>query len=78
MLDALGGALTSNPSIQVSLLDYRNGSLQAQLQAGSVVDLDAVKTALSQQAAYSVKLDSVSVIGNQATGRLNLQGASPP
>jgi general secretion pathway protein L len=78
MLDALGGALAANPSVQVSLLDYRNGSLQAQLQAGNAVALDGIKTALGQQAGYSVKLDSVSVTGNQATGRLILQGASSP
>ena len=78
MLDALGGALATSPSVQVSLLDYHNGNLQAQLQAGNVAALDGIKTALSQQAGYSAKLDSVSVSGNQATGRLSLQGASPP
>jgi general secretion pathway protein L len=77
MLDALGTALSANPTVQVSLLDYRNSSLQAQLQAGSVVALDAIKTGLSQQGSYSVKLDSVSVTGSQATGRLILQGATP-
>lgn len=78
MLDALGGALNNNPGVQVTTLDYHNGSLQAQLQAGNATSLDALKSALSQQATYTVKLDSVTVAGSQAQGRLILQGANPP
>lgn len=74
LLDALGGGLASNPSIQVLGLNFQGGSLQAQLQAADVGSLDALKTTLAKQNGLAVSLDSVNASGSQVTGRIVLGG----
>jgi type II secretion system protein L len=75
LLDALGDGLASNPSIQVTGLNYQGGSLQAQLQATDVGALDALKTALARRSGLNVSLDSVNASGGQVTGRMVLAGS---
>jgi type II secretion system protein L len=70
LLEVLGNALAGNPTVQISALNFRGGNLQAQLQAGDVGSLDALKAALGQQPGLSVNLDSVSASGNQVSGRI--------
>jgi len=77
LLEVLGNALAGNPAVQISALNYQGGNLQAQLQAGDVGSLDALKAALSQQPGLSVNLDSVSASGNQVSGRLLLGENAP-
>lgn len=76
LLSDLAGAMAASPSIQVIAVDYRNGTLEAQLQAGDIGALDALKTALSRQNGLTVTLDSVSAAGSQVTGRLALSGGA--
>lgn len=76
LLDALGTALGSSPSVQVLGISYQSGNLQAQLQAGDIATLDALKTALSKQTGVSANLDSVNAAGTQVTGRLVLSGGT--
>lgn len=77
LLDGLGTAVASNPSVQINALNYQDGSLQAQLQASDVGALDSIKNALSQQAGLAVNLDSVSATGGQASGRVTLAAGKP-
>ncbi|HEV2110404.1 MAG TPA: type II secretion system protein GspL [Gammaproteobacteria bacterium] len=74
LLDALGSAVTVNPSIQVIALNYQGGSLQAQLQANDISALDAFKSSLGSQASINANLDSVNASSNQVTGRITLTG----
>lgn len=76
LLSDLGGAMAANPSIQVIAVDYRSGTLEAQLQASDIGGLDALKTALSKQNGLTVTLDSVSAAGSQVTGRIALSGGA--
>lgn len=76
LLSDLGGAMAANPSIQVIAVDYRNGTLEAQLQASDIGSLDALKATLSKQSGLSVTLDSVSAAGSQVTGRIALSGGA--
>lgn len=75
LLDALGGGLASNPSVQVMGLNFQGGSLQAQVQASGVGSLDALKATLAKQSGLTVSLDSVNATGNQVTGRIVLGGS---
>lgn len=75
LLDALGGAVTANPSIQVIALNYQGGSLQAQLQANDIGALDTLKSGLGSQVGISANLDSVNASGSQVTGRITLTGS---
>ena len=77
LLEVLGSALAGNSMVQISALNYQGGTLQAQLQAGDVGSLDALKAALGQQPGLSVNLDSVSASGNQVSGRLLLGENAP-
>ncbi|HEV7164360.1 MAG: type II secretion system protein GspL [Gammaproteobacteria bacterium] len=77
LLDALGGAITANPSIQIIALNYQGGSLQAQLQAGDIGALDALKSAIGNKAGITANLDSVNASGSQVTGRITLSGGGP-
>jgi len=74
LLDALGGALANNTSIQVIALNYQSGSLQAQLQAGDIGSLDALKSSLTGKSGITANLDSVNASGSQVTGRITLSG----
>ena len=74
LLDALGSAVSTNPSIQIIALNYQGGALQAQLQAGDIGSLDALKSALSNQSGITANLDSVNASGSQVTGRITLSG----
>jgi len=74
LLDALGNAVTAYPSIQIIALNYQDGSLQAQLQAGDIGALDSLKSALGSQAGITASLDSVSASAGQVTGRITLNG----
>ncbi len=74
LLDALGSAVASNPSIQVIALNYQGGSLQAQLQAIDIAALDTLKSNLNQTG-ISANLDSVNASGSQVTGRITLTGS---
>lgn len=74
LLDALGGAVGSNPSIQIIALNYQGGSLQAQLQANDISALDNLKSSLSQ-AGVTANLDSVNASASQVTGRITLSGS---
>lgn len=74
LLDALGNAVASHPSIQVIALNYQDGSLQAQLQAGDIGALDSFKSALGGKDGITANLDSVSASGGQVTGRITLSG----
>jgi general secretion pathway protein L len=76
LLDALGTGLSANGSIQMTGLNYQNGSLQAQLQAGDIGALDALKGALNKQAGITANLDSVNASGTQVTGRIVLSGGA--
>ncbi len=73
LLDALGSGLGSNPSIQVTGINYQGGSLQVQLQAGDIGALDALKGTLAQ-GSVRADLDSVNASGAQVTGRIVLSG----
>ncbi len=74
LLDALGNAVTAYPSIQIIALNYQDGSLQAQLQAGDIGALDSLKSALGGKGGITANLDSVSASGGQVTGRITLSG----
>lgn len=74
LLGDFGVAMAGNPSIQVVAIDYRDGTLQAQLQASDVSTLDALKSALSNQSGINVNLDSVNASDTQVTGRITLSG----
>ncbi len=76
LLDILGSGLAGMQGVQVMAMNYQNGSLQVQLQAGDIGALDSLKSTLSQQAGISVNLDSVSASGSQVTGRLVLSGSA--
>jgi len=74
LLDALGGGMAANPTVQIIGLNYQGGSLQVQLQASDVGSLDALKAAIAKQNGLSVSLDSVNASGSQVTGRILLSG----
>lgn len=74
LLDALGGGLAANNSIQVIALNYQGGALQAQLQAGDIGSLDTLKSSLAGKPGISATLDSVNASGSQVTGRITLTG----
>ncbi len=74
LLDALGGAISKNPSIQIIALNYQGGSLQAQLQAGDIGSLDTLKSALDGKGGITANMDSVNASGSQVTGRITLSG----
>ena len=74
LLDALGNAVTAYPSIQIIALNYQDGSLQAQLQAGDIGALDSLKSALGGKNGITANLDSVSASGSTVTGRITLSG----
>ena len=76
LLDVLGSAMGGMQGVQIIAINYQNGSLQVQLQAGDIGMLDALKATLSQQTGISVNLDSVSASGSQVTGRLVLSGSA--
>lgn len=76
LLDALGTGLSSNPSIQVTGLNYQGGNLQAQLQAADIGALDALKGVLNGQDGVTARLDSVNASGSQVTGRITLTGGA--
>jgi general secretion pathway protein L len=76
LLDALGNGLNTNPSIQITGLNYQSGSLQAQLQAADIGALDALKGALDGHNGIDAKLDSVNASGSQVTGRITLSGGA--
>lgn len=74
LLDTLGNAASQYPSIQIIALNYQDGSLQAQLQAGDIGALDALKSAIGGKGGITASLDSVSASGGQVTGRITLSG----
>ncbi|HEY1992197.1 MAG TPA: type II secretion system protein GspL, partial [Gammaproteobacteria bacterium] len=76
LLDALGTGLNGNTAIQVTGLDYQAGTLQAQLRAGDIAALDALKGTLNKQAGITANLDSVNASGSQVTARIVLNGGS--
>lgn len=76
LLDALGKGLNTNPSIQITGINYQSGSLQAQLQAADIGALDALKGALNGKDGISANLDSVNASGSQVTGRITLSGGA--
>lgn len=76
LLDALGTGLSGNSAIQVTGINYQAGTLQAQLQAGDIAALDALKGNLNKQAGITASLDSVNAAGNQVTARIVLNGGS--
>jgi general secretion pathway protein L len=76
LLDALGTGLGSNPSIQVTAINYQGGSLQAQLQASDISALDALKGVLNKQDGINANLDSVNAAGSQVTGRIVISGGA--
>ena len=76
LLDALGKGLNTNPSIQITGINYQSGSLQAQLQAADIGALDALKGALNGKDGISANLDSVNASGTQVTGRITLSGGA--
>jgi general secretion pathway protein L len=72
MLAAVGAALQSQTGVQLQSFNYHDGSLQLQVQAGSIDALDSVKSMLAQNPAFHVAMDSVSSSAGQTTGRLTL------
>ncbi len=72
MLTAVGNALQSQSSVQLQSFSYHDGSLQLQVQAGSIDALDTVKNLLAKDPAFHVDMDSVSSSAGQTTGRLTL------
>ena len=74
LLDALGTGLNGNAAIQITGISYQAGTLQAQLQAGDIAVLDALKGTLNKQAGISANLDSVNASGSQVTARIVLNG----
>ncbi|MGB9430216.1 MAG: type II secretion system protein GspL [Gammaproteobacteria bacterium] len=75
MLAAVGTALQSQSGVQVQGFSYHGGSLQLQIQASSIQALDNMKSALAQNSAFHVDLDSVNASAGQTTGRLTLGGS---
>ena len=76
LLDALGTGLNGSTTIQITGINYQGGTLQAQLQAGDIAALDALKGALNKQAGIIANLDSVNASGSQVTARIVLSGGS--
>lgn len=76
LLDALGTGLNGNTAIQITGINYQGGTLQAQLQAGDIAALDALKGTLNKQAGITANLDSVNASGSQVTARIVLNGGS--
>ena len=76
LLDALGTGLNGSTTIQVTGINYQGGTLQAQLQAGDIAALDALKSTLNKQAGITANLDSVNASGSQVTARIVLNGGS--
>lgn len=72
MLTAVGAALQSQSNVQLQSFSYHDGSLQLQVQAGSIDALDAMKSLLTKNSAFHVDMDSISSSAGQTTGRLTL------
>lgn len=75
MLAVVGSALQSQTGSQLQGFSYHAGVLQLQIQAGSIDALNNLKSALAQNAALQVQLDSVNSSAGQTTGRLTLRGS---
>jgi general secretion pathway protein L len=74
MLTPVATALQSQTGSQLQGFSYHAGVLQLQVQAGSIDALNNLKSALVQDAAFQVQLDSVNSSAGQTTGRLTLRG----
>ncbi|HKT32660.1 MAG TPA: type II secretion system protein GspL [Gammaproteobacteria bacterium] len=77
MLASVGAALQAQSGMQLQGFSYHGNVLQLQVQAGSVDALHGLQSALANNAALEVQLDSVSSASGQTTGRLTLRGRSP-
>ncbi|MGH8283556.1 MAG: type II secretion system protein GspL [Gammaproteobacteria bacterium] len=75
MLTAVGATLQSQNGVQLQGFSFHGGSLQLQVQAASIDALNNMKSALAQNSAFQVNLDSVNSSAGQTTGRLTLSGS---
>ncbi|MGH8379003.1 MAG: type II secretion system protein GspL, partial [Gammaproteobacteria bacterium] len=69
MLMAVGATLQSQSSVQLQGFSFHGGNLQLQIQAPSIDALNSIKSALTQNSACQVNLDSVNSSAGQTTGR---------
>ncbi|MBU6469270.1 MAG: type II secretion system protein GspL [Gammaproteobacteria bacterium] len=77
MLAQVGAALQVQSGVQLQGFSFHGNVLQLQVQAGSMDALHSLQSALANNAALEVQLDSVSSAAGQTTGRLTLHGRNP-
>ncbi|MGH8307924.1 MAG: type II secretion system protein GspL [Gammaproteobacteria bacterium] len=75
MLTAVGATLQLQSGVQLQGFSFHGGNLQLQVQASSIDALNSMKSALVQNSAFQVNLDSVNSSAGQTTGRLTLSGS---
>lgn len=73
-LDALGGALTAAPGIQLEAISYRTGLLDLRLQAPDVDSIEQLRQAVARDGKFTATIQQANQRADGVEGRLQLSG----